>query len=111
MRSAPASAHPGCADGCSNWPANPTTTSTPRTTIHICEPPKRSTTALTSPLVSLSSPLGIELLPADEGAELLAAYHDGALALPRPFRAWAAASLTAVDPATLGATSISVSSG
>ena len=53
-------------------------------------------------IVSLSSPLGIELLPPDEGAELLAAYHDGALALPRPFRAWAAASLTAVDPAMLG---------
>src|SRR6266540_1703820 len=37
-------------------------------------------------LVSLSSPLGIEWLPADEAAPLLAAYHDGALALPAPFR-------------------------
>ncbi len=53
------------------------------------------------PVVSLSSPLGIELLPADEGADLLAAYHEGALALPGPFRAWAAASLTAVDPPLL----------
>ncbi len=52
-------------------------------------------------VVSLSSPLGIERLPADEGAELLAAYHAGTLALPPPFRAWAAASLTAVDPAIL----------
>ena len=52
-------------------------------------------------IVSLSSPLGIELLAADEGAELLAAYHDGAFALPAPFRAWAAASLTAIDPAML----------
>ncbi len=52
-------------------------------------------------IVSLSSPLGIELLAAEEAAELLTAYHDGALALPPPFRAWAAASLTAVDPALL----------
>jgi 6-methylsalicylate decarboxylase len=52
-------------------------------------------------LVSLSSPLGIESLPGDEGAELLAAWHDGALALPEPFGAWAAASLSEVDPAAL----------
>ena len=52
-------------------------------------------------LVSLSSPLGIESLPGDEGAELLAAWHDGALALPAPFGAWAAASLAEVDPAAL----------
>jgi hypothetical protein len=49
-------------------------------------------------LVSLSSPLGIESLPGDEGAELLAAWHEGALALPAPFSAWAAASLTEIDP-------------
>ncbi len=52
-------------------------------------------------IVSLSSPLGIELLAPDESAELLDAYHDGALALAPPFRAWAAASLTDVDPAAL----------
>jgi hypothetical protein len=52
-------------------------------------------------LVSLSSPLGIESLPGDESAELLAAWHDGALALPEPFGAWAAASLWEVDPAGL----------
>jgi hypothetical protein len=52
-------------------------------------------------LVSLSSPLGIELLPPRESLELLEAYHDGALALPEPFRAWASACLTAVDPAAL----------
>ncbi len=53
-------------------------------------------------LVSLSSPLGIELLEPSQGAELLTAYEEGALALPAPFRAWAAASLTDVDPAALG---------
>jgi 6-methylsalicylate decarboxylase len=52
-------------------------------------------------LVSLSSPLGIEALPPDEAAELLAAYHDGVLGLPAPFGAWAAACLTEVDPAAL----------
>jgi 6-methylsalicylate decarboxylase len=52
-------------------------------------------------LVSLSSPLGIESLPPGEAAELLDAYHEGALALPDPFGAWAAACLTEVDPAAL----------
>jgi 6-methylsalicylate decarboxylase len=52
-------------------------------------------------LVSLSSALGIETLPAAEAAELLDAYHEGALALPRPFGAWAAAWLWEPDPAAL----------
>lgn len=52
-------------------------------------------------LVSLSSPLGIESAPGDAGAELLAAWHDGALALPAPFGAWAAASLAEVDARAL----------
>jgi 6-methylsalicylate decarboxylase len=52
-------------------------------------------------LVSLSSPLGIELLAADEADELLEAYHEGALALPPPFRAWAAARVTDLDPGGL----------
>src|SRR5579862_2013925 len=52
-------------------------------------------------LVSLSSALGIETLPAAEAAELLEAYHEGALALPNPFGAWAAAWLGAPDPADL----------
>jgi hypothetical protein len=52
-------------------------------------------------LVSLSSVLGIETLPAAEAGELLAAYHEGALELPRPFGAWAAACLTALDPRLL----------
>ena len=52
-------------------------------------------------LVSLSSPLGIESLPADEAGELLNAYHEGALALPEPFGGWAAACVTEVDPGAL----------
>jgi hypothetical protein len=52
-------------------------------------------------LVSLSSALGIELLPTRESKELLAAYHAGVLSLPEPFRAWAAACLTEVDPRAL----------
>jgi len=52
-------------------------------------------------LVSLSSPLGIELLAPDEAAALLEAYHDGVLALPAPFGGWAAACLTEVDRAGL----------
>ncbi len=48
-------------------------------------------------LVSLSSPLGIESLAPEQAAELLAAYHEGALALPAPFGAWAAACLTDID--------------
>lgn len=53
-------------------------------------------------LVSLSSPLGIEWLPAGEALPLLDAYHDGVADLPEPFRAWASACLTDVDPAMLG---------
>jgi predicted TIM-barrel fold metal-dependent hydrolase len=49
-------------------------------------------------LVSLSSPLGIESLPSDEGDQLLDAWHDGALALPTAFGAWASACLAEVDP-------------
>ena len=52
-------------------------------------------------LVSLSSPLGIESLPPGEAGELLDAYHGGALALPEPFGAWAAACLTDVDAGAL----------
>ena len=52
-------------------------------------------------LVSLSSPLGIESLPGTEGAELLAAWHEGARELPAPFAAWASASLEEIDAAGL----------
>jgi hypothetical protein len=54
-------------------------------------------------LVSLSSPLGIELLPPDEAAPLLEAYHEGALALPDGFGVWAAACVSQPDPKTLEA--------
>ena len=52
-------------------------------------------------LVSLSSPLGIESLAHAEAGELLDAYHEGALELPEPFGAWAAACLTDVDAGAL----------
>ena len=52
-------------------------------------------------LVSLSSPLGIESLPPHEATELIAAYHEGALTLPEPFGAWAAAGLADVDAGAL----------
>ncbi|BBH70968.1 hypothetical protein ACTI_76530 [Actinoplanes sp. OR16] len=51
--------------------------------------------------VSLSSPLGIEHLPAGEGAALIDVWHASALELPDPFRVWAAASVTDPDPAAL----------
>jgi len=46
--------------------------------------------------VSLSAPLGIEGLVRPEAGTLLAAWHDGARALPEHFRAWA--SVPTVDP-------------
>lgn len=54
-------------------------------------------------LVSMSSPLGVEWLPPEEASELLDAYHAGALALPAPFQAWAAACLSKVVPEQLQA--------
>ncbi len=44
-------------------------------------------------IVAPSSPLGLELLPRSEAEPLLAAYHEGALELEPPFRAWATAAL------------------
>jgi hypothetical protein len=52
-------------------------------------------------IVSLSSTLGIEQLTPEAAGPLLDAYHDGALELPAPFRAWAAAGLSDVDPDAL----------
>lgn len=52
-------------------------------------------------LVSLSSPLGIESLSGEEGAELLDAWHEGALEFPAPFAAWASAPLLEIDVAGL----------
>ncbi|MFF4258251.1 amidohydrolase [Streptomyces sp. NPDC001663] len=56
-----------------------------------------ATDGLDLALISLSSPLGIEYLPPAEAAPLLAAFHDGALALPAPFGVWASPCLSAPD--------------
>lgn len=52
-------------------------------------------------LVSLSSPLGIEHLPVNQAAPLLAAWHEGVATLDEPFGAWAAASVVELDPLAL----------
>jgi hypothetical protein len=54
-------------------------------------------------LVALSSALGIETLPAEESAPLLAAHHAGVEALPAGFGAWGAVQLDAPDPADVDA--------
>jgi len=48
-------------------------------------------------LVAPSVPLGIEALPASEAEPLLAAYHEGAAALPEELGAWAAVGLADPD--------------
>jgi 6-methylsalicylate decarboxylase len=52
-------------------------------------------------VLSVSSSLGIEYLPPGEAEQLLEAYHEGALALPDRFGAWALTCLSEVDPAAL----------
>ena len=52
-------------------------------------------------LVAPSLPLGIEALPADEAEPLLDAYHEGVVALPDEFGAWAAVGLAEPDPVAL----------
>lgn len=54
-------------------------------------------------LVSLSSPLGIEYLPPAESVQLVAAFHDGALALPEPFGVWASPCLSSPTPEAVDA--------
>lgn len=54
-------------------------------------------------LVCLSSPLGIEALPADEAWPLLDAYHAGAFGLGEPFGVWGALVLDDPDPAQVDA--------
>lgn len=49
-------------------------------------------------LISLSTPLGIEGLPADEAEPLLESYHAGVLDLGEPFAAWASTRLRSPDP-------------
>src|SRR4051812_39140419 len=51
--------------------------------------------------VAPSAALGIDRLPPPEAAELARAWLDGALALPRPFRAWAAGGVQRPDPGAL----------
>jgi hypothetical protein len=52
-------------------------------------------------LVAPSVPLGIEALGAGEAEPLLAAYHEGVLALPDEFGSWAAVGLAEPDPVGL----------
>ena len=52
-------------------------------------------------LVAVSASLGIADLPAEEAAELSAAWHAGALTLPHPFTPWATAGLLDPDPEAL----------
>lgn len=52
-------------------------------------------------LVALSSPLGIESLPARQAIELVDAYHEGVRDMPRGLRAWASTALVAPDPVDL----------
>ena len=54
-------------------------------------------------LVAPSAALGLDRLPPAESAELAAAWLEGALALPAPFRAWAMAGTAAPEPAALQA--------
>jgi predicted TIM-barrel fold metal-dependent hydrolase len=49
-------------------------------------------------VISLSTPLGIEGLPADEAEPLLESYHAGVLELGEPFSAWASTQLRSPDP-------------
>jgi 6-methylsalicylate decarboxylase len=49
-------------------------------------------------VLSLSTPLGIEGLPADEAEPLLESYHSGVLELGEPFAAWASTRMRSPDP-------------
>jgi 6-methylsalicylate decarboxylase len=53
--------------------------------------------------VAPSAALGLDRLPPAQASELAAAWLDGALALPAPFRAWAMAGIQEPDPAALRA--------
>ncbi len=53
-------------------------------------------------VLSLSSPLGVEYLPPDEAAPLLAAWHDGVRDLPGPYLGWASVSVHDPDLDELG---------
>jgi hypothetical protein len=51
--------------------------------------------------IAPSAALGLDRLPPGQAAELAAAWLEGALALPAPFRAWAMAGIQEPDPAAL----------
>jgi hypothetical protein len=53
--------------------------------------------------VAPSAALGLDRLEPAESAPLAAAWHEGALALPAPFRAWAMAGIVEPDPQALQA--------
>ncbi len=53
--------------------------------------------------VALSSPIGIELLPADHAQQLIAAHLDGVLALGEQFVAWGPIPIREPDPAAVDA--------
>ncbi|MBM2614451.1 amidohydrolase [Actinoplanes sp. LDG1-06] len=59
---------------------------------------RRRTERADQVLISLSSPLGIEHLPARDGAELIDIWHESALELGDPFEVWAAACVSEPDP-------------
>lgn len=54
-------------------------------------------------LIALSSPLGVEALPAWEAEPLLAAFHDGLRSLDPRLGAWGAISVRSPDPDAVGA--------
>jgi 6-methylsalicylate decarboxylase len=54
-------------------------------------------------LLCMSSPLGVEALPAEEARPLLDAWHDGVLALDGRFRHWGAIALDGAVPADVDA--------
>ena len=54
-------------------------------------------------LLCMSSPLGVEALPAEEARPLLDAWHDGVRALDRRFRHWGAVALDGAVPADIEA--------
>ena len=54
-------------------------------------------------VVALSSPIGIEALPHEIAAELIAAHLDGVLALGNEFAAWGPVPVNAPDPADVDA--------
>ena len=54
-------------------------------------------------LVSLSHPLGLETLPAEEAREAVDAWHEGAFALGEPFGVWGTVALADAAPADVDA--------